>query len=172
MSVKTHRIRTRMKPNLLIVISKDGKEIYRYKRKRDLLVWRGQCVMAYLLSQGSVGTSTSVWKAVASENSTMPDMGDDSGNPLNNEFYPIIGSPVNVTYSFQPTVKPSAGYQTIAELIIEATVISNGQKTLRKVGIIDSNNPPNQNIIFEDAVVPRSVSYNDQIYIRYTIPLG
>jgi hypothetical protein len=170
--IKAHRIRRRLKPRVEIRIIRNGEIIYEYKRKRDLLVWRGQSIFAYLLSQGNVGTSTSEWKAVASENDTMPDMGDDSGDPLNNEFYPVIGSPVSVTYTFEPDVKPSGGFQTMAELIIEGTVTSDGSKTLRKIGIIDSNTSPNQHIIFEDAVLPRSVVNGDKIYIRYTIPLG
>ena len=167
----THRILRRLKPILMFIVKRNGKTIYKYKRKRDLLVWRGQMVMAYLISQGNVGTSTSAWKAVASENDVMPNMADDSGNPLNVEFYPIIGLPVNVTYKFNPLIKPYATHQTQAELVIEATIISDRNATLRKIGIIDSNEPPEQNIIFEDAVIPKNIQQNDEIYIRYTIPL-
>jgi len=169
--MESHRILKRLKPMLEFMIKRDGETIFKYKRKRDLLVWRGQMVIAYLLSQGNVGTQTSTWKAVASENDTMPNMGDDSGDPLNNEFYPIIGSPTSVTYDFNPTVKPNAEYQTQAELIIEATIISDRNATLRKIGIIDTIEPPEQHIIFEDAVIPRNINTNDEIYIRYTIPL-
>lgn len=170
--VRTHRIPRRFKPKLFIRITRNGNKVFEFKKKRDLLVWRGQMVLAYLISQGAKGTATSSWKAVASENQTLPDMGDDSGNPLENEFNPLIGSPVNVSYDFIPDVKPSGGYQTMAELIIEATVTSDGSKTLRKVGVIDTVATPNQHIIFEDAVIPYNVVLNDQIYIRYTIPLG
>lgn len=169
--MESHRIIRRLKAILEFRIIRSGVTIFKYRRKRDLLVWRGQMIFAYLLSQGSVGTATSTWRAVASENDVMPNMADDSGNPLNNEFYPVIGSPTSVTYSFNPTVKPNAGYQTQAELIIEATVISDRNATLRKIGIIDMVEPPNQHIIFEDAVVPRNIQTNDEIYIRYTIPL-
>ena len=83
-------------------IIRNGDIIYRFKRKRDLLVWRGQSILAYLLSQGAVGTSTSAWKFVISANEDSPDMGDDSGDPLNNEFNPTLGDPVDVTYEFEP----------------------------------------------------------------------
>ena len=129
-------------------------------------------VIANLLSQGALGTSTGTWRAVASENDTMPDMGDDSGDPINNEFSPLIGSLVDVTYDFNPTVKPSGGYQTIGDLMIEGTVVSDGSKTLRKIGIIDNVAVPNQNIIFEDAVIPKDVVLNDEILVRYTMPIG
>jgi len=168
--VKPHRTIRRLKGRYELRIIRNGEEIYHFKRTRDLLVWRGQMIFAYLLSQGAVGTSTDTWQVVASENSVMPDMGDDSGNPLANEFNPVIGSPVNVSYDYNPDVKPSGGYQTVFDLIIYGTVISDGSKTLRKIGIIDTVSTPNKHIIFEDAVVPKDIILNDEIYIRYTIP--
>jgi len=127
-------------------------------------------IFAYLLSQGNVGTLTATWQVVASENNTTPDMGDDSGNPLENEFSPVIGSPVSVSYDYNPDVKPSGGGQTGFDLIIYGTVISDGSKTLRKIGIVDTIASPNKHIVFEDAVIPKDVILNDEIYIRYTIP--
>jgi hypothetical protein len=129
-------------------------------------------VFAYLLSQGNIGTATSAWYVLASENSTAPDTGDDSQAPSTTEFNPLIGSPVSVAYDFNPTVKPSGGYQTYADLMVDGTVISDGSKTLRKVGLIDKIGGVYKNIIFEDAVVDKSVILNDEIYIRYTIQLG
>jgi len=169
--IRPHRITRRLKGRFELRIIRNGETIYRFKRTRDLLVWRGQMIFAYLLSQGAVGTSTDTWQVIASENNVSPDMGDDSGEPLNNEFNPVIGSPVNVSYDFNPTIKPSAGYQTQADLIIYGTVISDRNATLRKIGIIDDVSPPNQHIIFEDAIVPRDVLENDEIYIQYTVPL-
>lgn len=169
-------------------------KVLEYRRKRDLFVWRGQMIFGYLLSMGKVGTNTPIWKTVASENDTIPDMGDDSGDPTNNEFSPLIGSLVNVSYDFNPIIKPSGGYQAYADLMIEATIISDGSKTLRKVGIIDEKGnsfavlplrrmfPAEQednihyrnggSIIFEDSVVPFPVILNDEIFIRYTVQLG
>ena len=170
--VKTHRMTRRIKGMVEIRIVRNGHEIFRFKRKRDLFVWRGQMVFVYLLSQGNIGTETSAWYVLASENSTAPNMGDDSQTPDATEFDPLIGSPVSVTYDFDPSVKPSGGYQTYADLIIDGTVISNGSKTLRKVGLIDKIGGVYTNIIFEDAVVDKSVILNDEIYIRYTIQLG
>jgi len=170
--IRPHRARRRIKPRFEVRIIRNGDIVYRFKRTRDLLVWRGQTIFAYLLSQGAVGTSTGTWYVVASENDVMPDMGDDSGNPLNNEFNPVIGTPVNVSYDFNPTIKPSGGYQVIADLIIEGTITADRDATLRKVGVIDNLSPPDQHIILEDAVVPRNILTNDEIYIRYTIPLG
>ena len=172
MKVRNNRARKRIKPMVEIRIIRNGKTIYEYKRKRDLFVWRGQMIFAYLLSQGAVGTNTGTWQAIASENDVMPDVGDDSGDPLNNEFNPVIGSPVNVTYDFNPTIKPSGFYQVISDLIIYGTVTADRDATLRKVGIIDNLSPPNQHIIFEDAVVPRNILNGDEVFIRYTIQLG
>lgn len=169
---KASKALRRIKPKVQVNIKRNGEVIWSFKRKRDLLVWRGQSVIAYLLSQGNVGTSTSQWKVVASENSTMPDMSDDSGNPEQNEFYPLIGSPANVTFIFEPTVKPSGAFQTYATITIKGTVVSDGNKTLRKIGIIDSNPTPNRNIIIEDMVIPRNVQTNDEIEIIYTVQLG
>jgi len=161
-----------IKPKVQVNVKRNGKTIWKFKRKRDLLVWRGQSIFAYLLSQGNVGTSTGTWKVVASENNVMPDMSDDSGNPEENEFYPLIGTPANVTYDFEPAVKPSGAFQTYAVLTIKGTVVSDGNKTLRKIGIIDSVSPPNRHIIIEDMVVPRDVITNDEIEIIYTIQFG
>jgi hypothetical protein len=159
-----------------VIVHRNGNIVYRRKTKwrfyKDLLVWRGQMVLAYLLSQGALGTSTSIWKIVASENSNAPDMSDDSGEPLANEFNPIIGTPVEVTYDIEPEVKVQGGYQTYAELRIKATITSDGTKTLRKIGIIDSNAIPAQNIITEDYVTPCNVVLNDEIEIIYAIRLG
>ena len=162
----------RIKPRIHITIWRNGDKVLEFKRRRDLFVWRGQSIFAYLLSQGAVGTGTGTWRVIASENDTMPDMGDDSGDPMANEFSPMIGSVVNVTYEFQPTVKPSGMAQARADLIISGTVISDGSKTLRKVGVIDDVATPNQHIIFEDSVVPFNVILNDEIDIRYTVPFG
>ena len=172
MSLISDRAIRRLKPKVEIQIKRNGKTVYKYRRKRDLFVWRGQMIFAYLLSQGNVGTETGTWQVVASENDVMPDVGDDSGNPLNNEFNPVIGTPVNVSYDFNPTIKPSGFYQVISDLIIYGTVTVDRDATLRKVGVIDDLSPPNQHIIFEDAVVPRNVLTNDEIVIRYTIQLG
>jgi len=171
-NVRPHRTRIRLKGMYEITIVRNGEPIYHFKRKRDLLVWRGQMVFANLLSQSAIGTATNTWKAIASENNVMPDMGDDSGDPEANEFLPMIGLLVDVTYEFQPDVKPSGAYQTIGDIIIKGTVISDGVKTLRKIGIIDTVVTPNRNIIFEDAVVPYNTILNDEIRIQYTIPLG
>lgn len=162
----------RMKGKLELRVIRNGETIHSFKRKRDLLVWRGQSIFAYLLSQGAVGTDTDSWFVIASENDVMPDMGDDSGDPEENEFDPVIGTPVGVGYDFNPTVKPSGAYQTFADIIIDGTVISDGSKTLRKVGIIDGITPPNKHIVFEDSVIPFNVIEDDEIYIRYTIQLG
>jgi len=172
MTLISDRAIRRLKPKVEIRIIRNGETIYKYRRRRDLFVWRGQMIFAYLLSQGAVGTSTGTWQVVASENDVMPDVGDDSGDPLNNEFNPVIGSPVNATYDFNPTIKPSGFYQVISDLIIYGTVIADRDATLRKVGVIDDLSPPNQHIIFEDAVVPRDIMVNDEIMIRYTIQLG
>lgn len=163
---------TRIKPKIEIKVRRNGIKIHHYKRKRDLLLWRGQMILAYLLSQGAVGTATASWKVVASENSTAPDMGDDSGNPEANEFNPLIGTPVDATYDINPTVKPSGGYQTYADITISGTIVSDGSKTLRKIGIIDTVAVPNRNIIVADAVVPFDVILNDEIEVVYTIQLG
>jgi len=172
MSLISDRAIRRLKPKVEIQIKRNGKTVYKYRRKRDLFVWRGQMIFAYLLSQGNVGTETGTWQVVASENDVMPDVGDDSGDPLNNEFNPVIGTPANVEYDFNPTIKPSGFYQVISDLIIYGTVTVDRDATLRKVGVIDDLSPPNQHIIFEDAVVPRNVLANDEIVIRYTIQLG
>lgn len=171
-TVKPHRVIRPIKGMLEVRIIRNGVMIHKTKRGEDLLVYRGQMIFAYLLSQGALGTSTSGWQVVASEKSVIPDMGDDSGNPLANEFNPVIGSPVNVSYDFEPSVKPSGGYQAHSDLIIDGTVICDGFKTLRKIGIIDIVAVPNKHIIFEDAVVEFPLILNDEIYIRYTIPLG
>jgi len=171
-TVKCTRGRPRLKPRYEIKIIRNGIEVYRFKRKRDLLVWRGQSIIAYLLSQGAVGTPTSTWKLVASSNEDNPDMGDDSGDPLNNEFYPTLGTPATVSYDFEPSEKTSGSYQIIATLKIYGTITASTSGTLRKIGIIDSGTPPNQRIIIEDAVVPASVNQNDQIQITYYIQLG
>lgn len=165
-------MRPRIKMMVEVICKRNGKEVYHFERKRDLLVWRGQSILANLLSLGAVGTVTSTWKVVASENEDMPDMGDDSGHPEIFEFNPLIGTPVEVSYDFIPTIKPNGIYQTLAELIIEGTVTSDGNKTLRKIGIIDSNPTPMRNIIVEDAVIPRGVITDEEILIRYIVPLG
>jgi len=171
-TVKSRERITRIKPRIEVTVRRNGVVIHRYRRKRDLLVWRGQSVLAYLLSQGAVGTATASWKAIASENNTAPDMADDSGNPEANEFNPLIGTTVAVTYTFYPDVKISGGYQTYADIIISGTVISDGNKTLRKIGIIDTVAVPNRHIIVEDSVVPFNVILNDEIEITYTAQLG
>ena len=162
----------RIKPKWAILVRRNGELIHKEERIRDLLVWRGQSIFCNLLSQGAVGTATDTWYAVASENSTAPDMGDDSGDPDANEFNPLIGTPVAVTYTFEPDVKPSGLYQTIAVLTIKGTVISDGSKTLRKIGIRDSVAIPNRHIIVEDSLVPFDVILNDEIEVRYTVQFG
>lgn len=163
---------TRIKAKIKLTVIRNGEIIHQFKRKRDLLVWRGQMILAYLLSQGAVGTATASWKILASENSNTPDMSDDSGNPETNEFNPLIGTPVTVTYDFNPTVKQSGGYQTYADLMIKATIISDGSKTLRKIGIIDTVAVPDRHIVVADSVVPFNVVLNDEIDIQYTVQLG
>ncbi|RLC82427.1 MAG: hypothetical protein DRJ03_19055 [Chloroflexi bacterium] len=162
----------RIKFRYKLMVWRNGDLIYKFKRMRDLLVWRGQSILAYLLSQGAVGTPTSGWKFVVSSNETAPDMGDDSGDPLNNEFNPTLADPVDVTYEFEPETKPSGGYQTFATLNIKALATITTSGTLRKIGLIDSGTPPNQYIIVEDAVVPIDVNVNDKIDIVYFIQLG
>jgi len=164
--------RMRVKPMWSLTIRRNGKLIYHKKRERDLFVWRGQSIFAYLLSQGAVGTSTGAWYVVASENSNAPDMGDDSGNPDANEFSPLIGTPVVVSYEFEPMVKPSGWGQTYAILTIKGTVTSNDTKTLRKIGIRDNVAIPNRHIVCEDSVVPFNVILGDTIEIAYTVQLG
>jgi len=171
-TVKCGRGRLRIKPRYEIRVKRNGHEVYRFKRTRDLLVWRGQSILAYLLSQGAVGTPTSAWKIVISSNDTNPDMGDDSGDPLNNEFNPTLGDPVDAQYDFIPTTKPSGAYQTFATLTIYGTVTVTTADTLRKIGIIDSGTPPDQHIIIEDAVVPFDVNANDNVEVYYYIQLG
>jgi len=161
-----------IKAMLEIIIRRNGEKVYHYKRKRDLHVWKGQSIYANLISQGAVGTSTAEWRVIASENNVSPDMGDDSGNPEANEFNPLIGTPVAVVYGFNPTIKPSGGYQSFADLQMEGTVISDGSKTLRKVGIIDMVAVPNRNIVFEDMVIPKDVVLNDEVLIRYIQQFG
>ena len=163
---------TKIKPKWEVKIIRSGDVVYHKKRTRDLLVWRGQTILAYLITQGAKGTATGTWKVIASENSDAPDMGDDSGDPEDNEFNPVIGTPVVVTYDFEPTIKPSGSYQTYAEIIFEGTVVSDGNKTLRKIGVIDSVALPNRHILTEDSVVPFPVVLNDDIFIRYVIQLG
>jgi hypothetical protein len=163
---------TRIKPKWEIKVIRGGDVVYHKKRIRDLLVWRGQSILAYLVTQGAKGTATDTWKVIASENTIAPDMGDDSGDPEANEFDPIIGTPVAVTYDFQPTIKPSGSYQTYAEISFEGTIVSDGTKTLRKIGVIDDVAPPNRHIFCEDSVVPFPVVENDELYIRYVIQLG
>ena len=163
---------SRIKLMWALRIVRNGVPILKKKRMRDLFVYRGQSVLANLLSQGSVGTSTDTWYAVASENADAPDMGDDSGNPDANEFNPLIGTPVAVGYEFEPTVKPTGGYQTQATLTVSGTVVSDGSKTLRKIGIRDNVAIPDRNIIVEDSIVPFDVIVDDEIEVYYTIPLG
>ena len=161
----------RRKAKYTLTVVRSGETIYHFKQVRDLLVWRGQSILAFLISQESVGTSTTVWKCIASENNDEPNMGDDSGNPEANEFSPMIGSLADVTYEFNPSVKPNANVQTNAELVIEGTVISDGSKTLRKIGVIDTVATPERHIIFEDRTVETDVVSGDEIKIRYTLPL-
>jgi hypothetical protein len=161
-----------MKLRYMVRLIRGGDVVYQKKRTRDLLVWRGQSVLAYLISQGAVGTSTSVWKVIASSNNTTPNMSDDSGNPEANEFSPSIGTPIAVSYTFEPTNKPSATSQVLATLKIQGTIISSGISTLRKIGIIDNVATPNRHIIVEDAVIPVEVITNDELEITYFIPLG
>lgn len=169
---KASKARRRLKALYILEIKRAGESVYRFKRQRDLIVWRGQSVLANLLSQGAVGTATASWKVVASENSNAPDMGDDSGNPEANEFNPLIGSAVSATYEFEPTVKPSGAYQTIATLYVRGSIPVTSSKTLRKIGIIDTVAVPNRHIIVEDAVVPVNVINGDTIEITYLIQLG
>ena len=171
MRIKAHRILRRIKPRFMVKIIRNGETIFKYRRKRDLLVYDGQLAIAYLVSRGAIGIETGNWMVVASENTSSPNMADSSGDPLNNEFNPVIGSPVYASWDFNPTVRPSAYYQTQAEIIIEGTVISDRYATFRKMGVIDDLSPPNQHIILEDSVIPKDIIPNDNIYIRYTIPI-
>ena len=162
----------RIKPKVELKIFRNGKKIHHFKRVRDLHVYRGQSIFANLLSQGAVGTATAEWRAIASENDVMPDMSDNSGDPEANEFSPLIGTPVAVTYIFEPDISPSGAYQTYATLTIEGTVISDRSATLRKIGIIDQVAIPDRNIVVEDMVIPYDVIENDEIFIRYVVQFG
>lgn len=153
-------------------VVRNGEPIYEAKRTRDLCVWIGQKVLAYLISQGAVGTATSTWYVIASSNEDSPDMGDNSGDPEANEFNPQIGTKVEVSYSFEPETKPSSGAQLIAQLHITGTITVGADATLRKIGIIDGVATPNRNIIVEDAVVPIAVLNGDTIPIDYFMYLG
>lgn len=164
---QTHRLRILYK----LTIWRNGQPIKRFKRTRDLLVWRGQMVLASLLSQGALGTTTSTWQLVASSNSNAPNMSDDSGNPDANEFNPLLGSAVNVSYDFDPSQKPSGEYQAFAQLIMYGTITITSAGTLRKIGIRDTVSTPNRHIIVEDRVVDQSVQVNDQIEIYYWLQL-
>jgi hypothetical protein len=148
-------------------IIRDGMPIYAVRRKRDLLVWRGQSILAYLLSQGAVGTNTNTWKMIISSNNDTPNMNDDSGDPEANEFSPVIGTPQAVTYTFEPTVKPNANMQTYAQLKLQASITVTSNTTVRKMGIIDSIDLPNRHIIVEDAVVPVAVLTGDIVEVTY-----
>lgn len=152
-------------------IIRNGVTIKEVKRKRDLLVWRGQMVIAYLLSQGGVGTATTTWKVIGSSNSTTPNMSDDSGNPEANEFNPTVGTPASVTYTFEPTNKPSSEAQTYAHLKVKGSITVTVNTTVRKIGIIDQIATPNRHIIVEDAVVPVAVLNGDILEIEYWYPL-
>ena len=167
----SHVTRKRIKFMYAYRIIRNGEVVKEVKRQRDLLVWRGQMVLAYLLSQSAVGTSTSTWKAVVSSNSTTPDMGDDSGNPESNEFSPTLGTPATVTYSFEPTNKSSGAMQNYSHLKITGSITLTSSGTLRKIGIIDNVATPNRHIIVEDAVVPVTVYVSDVIEVEYWIPL-
>jgi len=92
MRIKAHRMLRRIKPKFTVKIIRNGKTIFKYRRKRDLLVYDGQLAIAYLVSRGAVGVETGNWMVVASENTSSPNMADSSGDPLNNEFNPVIGS--------------------------------------------------------------------------------
>lgn len=172
MKIKTNKPIVRIKPKWELKIYRSGELVYWDKRYRDLYLWRGQMIFAYLLSQGAVGSSTGIFRMIVSENEDIPNMGDDSGNPEANEFNPLIGTPVNALFDFEPTIKPNSYYQTYATLKIYGTVISDGSKTVRKMGIIDSKAIPNRGIIVADSVVPVGVILNDELYIQYTIQFG
>jgi hypothetical protein len=161
-----------MRVHLKVIVKRNGKEIGIYAKDEDLLVWRGQMCLAYLLSQGQVGSITSSLKIVASSNSNAPNMNDDSGDPLNNEFNPLVGIPVDATYDLNPTEPVSSVYQNYAELMIKGTIISDGSHVLRKTGIIDSNSTPSQNIVLEDWIPDFNVILNDELDFIYTIRLG
>jgi hypothetical protein len=151
---------------------RNGVTIKQVKRTRDLLVWRGQSVLAGLLSQGAVGTAASVWKVAVSSNSTTPNMNDDSGNPLANEFSPSLGTPVAVDYAFIPADKSNSNWQTIATLTIHGAITITTSSTIRKIGIIDSVAPNNCHIVVEDEVVDVATLINDVCDVTYILQIG
>lgn len=159
----------RLKIMYEVEVYRNGKRIYHQKPKRDLQVWRGQSVIAGLLSQGAVGTDTATWYIVLSSNSTMPNMNDDSGDPEANEFSPTIGTKVSASYEFTPTDKTNSGYQVLAQLKIYGQINITGNATLRKIGIIDNVATPNRNIVVEDAVIPVDLHNGDTVKTNYFI---
>jgi len=169
---KAHRALREIRPRYGFKVIRGGEVVYRRWEGADLLVWRGQMSLAYLISQGSTGSAVGAFMLVASENSDMPDMGHDSGNPEANEFSPIIGTPITGTWWFDPTVKPTGQYQLSGWLYYEGDVVADRDCTLRKMGIIDTTPTPNRRIITEDRVVDVPILLNDLIRIRYFFPLG
>jgi len=169
---KAHRALREIRPRYGFKVIRGGEVVYRRWEGADLLVWRGQMSLAYLISQGSTGSAVGAFMLVASENDTMPDMGHDSGDPEANEFSPVIGTPITGTWWFEPTVKPTGQYQLSGWLFYEGDVVADRDCTLRKMGIIDTTPTPNRRIITEDRVVDVPILLNDLIRIRYFFPLG
>jgi hypothetical protein len=153
-------------------IIRNGVEVIRRKRKRDLLVWRGLSVLADLISQGALGSDTSAWKVVVSGNETSPNMGDDSGVPLSTEFNPSLGTPSLVSWYFYPEDKVDGNAQVIATLTLTGTVEILTGGTIHKLGVIDSN-VSHQNIIVEDATNGLdTVVVGDLVEVTYFMQLG
>jgi hypothetical protein len=129
-------------------------------------------VVANLISQGSVGSSTAAWMVFVSGNTVTPNMGDDSGDPLNTELSPSLGTPASITWTFSPEAKVSGEAQLVGTLSLVGTVTISSEGNIRKIGIIDSNTSPNQRLIVEDAVVSQSVIVGDNVEITYFMQFG
>jgi hypothetical protein len=153
-------------------IIRNGETIKKIRRKRDLLTWRGQMVLANLLSQGAVGTATSTWYIVVSGNTTTPNMNDDSGDPEATEFSPLRGVSVTVSYAFSPSQKPNSNAQTYATFTVTGTVTVTSAGNVTKIGIRDNVATPNRHIIVEDAVVPQAVLVDDLCAVTYFLQMG
>jgi hypothetical protein len=129
-------------------------------------------VLANLISQGSVGSSTTTWKVFVSGNTVTPNMGDDSGDPLNNELSPSLGTPASITWSFSPANKVSGEAQLVGTLSLVGTVTISTEGNIRKIGIIDSGSSPNQRLVVEDAVVSQAVIIGDNVEVTYFMQFG
>lgn len=156
----------------MLCIVRNGIEIKRIKRKRDLLTWRGMDVMVGLLSQGAVGHVSGVWKAYVSGNTVTPNMGDDSGDPFNNELDPLLGDIATMTWSFSPSTKVTGETQLVGSVILTGIVNITLAGNIRKIGIVGSSGVSSYYIIVEDAVISQLVIIGDNIEITYFLQLG